>query len=372
MWLVYFFFIIGFNSKRKFTGYNLRCKSNIMKVYKVLDKRSSLLFWGIISIIISIICAYYYTGKLPLQVIQNILLNRSNYNEYQLYFNKKNIYSFSIQKIPFILLLGLKNIIFVYGYILTICRKEKINFKNYFFLLILAIAHLYFGIARGTNFETYQLFLLIIYCYVNRMYLKKEKPNIIIIIILGFILTLVFFIVLEARGAKPNYNIAARIIYDSQAFFSLIFPRISLYYLFLHSYLGFGLYYISTLLNEVYLDSFQGLIQLLIPGVNYFIDKTPIEITNEIVVIGVKWVPDAATIINNIGLIGLLIICYKLGGFFSKLKKRNKVENGYRLIFGYLIFVFLVSIPNGHFVTFSSEKILIAYTVYNYWLDIRK
>ena len=155
-------------------------------------------------------------------------------------------------------------------------------------------------------------------------------------------------------------------MYEPNEFFSKLFPNLSIYYMFLYTYLGFGIYYLATLINKIWLTSIKGFIGAIIPPLNVMFGIHPIEETNDLVNIGVKWIPDAASIMNVIGIFGLLFCCYLIGKFLKKSSYLQMKNNGYSLLFGYFIFVFLVSIPNGHFITFSSEQILIAYTVLRY------
>lgn len=368
IWLFYIFFTAGFNSTKRTKPMrnDIKHEDELFGIVVYDCGIPKLLFFGILSMAISIICARYYTGQLPSQVIQNLILGRSNYINYQIYFGQANIGEMSLSKIPYILLLGLKNIIFIYSYIFIICKAKKIKGKHIFYLVLLAIAHLYFGIARGTNFEAYQLFLILTYCYVLRRQGQHKRINVLWIISLGLLLVVVFFVVLSARGATLDYHITDHVIYKPEEFFSTMFPELSLYYMFLYSYLGFGIYYLATLINEVWFASMGGVAGAVLPFVNGLSNISPIDKTNELVVIGVKWVPDAASIMNVVGIIGLLFICYFIGSFLKRTSYLQMQNNGYSLLFGYFVFVFLISIPNGHFVTFSSEQILIVYTIIKY------
>ena len=368
IWLFYTFFIVGFNST-KYTKLNRDTAKNEDILFGIVIyncNTQKLILFALLSLFISVLCAQYYTGLFPTQVFQNLISGKSNYINYQLYFSQANIGSISLNKIPYILLMGFKNIIFVYSFIFIICKAKKVEIRQIIYLLLLAIAHLYFGIARGTNFEFYQLFLLLIYCYVLRQQNQQKKINILWIIFFGLILLAIFFVVLSARGATPNYYITDYILYEPNEFFSKLFPNLSIYYMFLYTYLGFGIYYLATLINKIWLTSIKGFIGAIIPPLNVMFGIHPIEETNDLVNIGVKWIPDAASIMNVIGIFGLLFCCYLIGKFLKKSSYLQMKNNGYSLLFGYFIFVFLVSIPNGHFITFSSEQILIAYTVLRY------
>lgn len=331
-------------------------------------KTIPLLLIGFISLISSFICAKYYTGLSPLQVINNILSNQSNYISYQIYFQKSNIGVFSIIKIPYILLMGLNNILYVYSLIILSMQKNKIRFDQFIYLILVSCAHLYFGVARGTNYEAYQLFLIVCFCYTIRLNVKNQKFKIGVPLFLGLILVFVFFSVLDSRGIEANYTIAEHIHYDETEFFSSLFPNLSKYYVSLYSYLGFGIYYIATMINNVWFNTFSDSLRGIIPFINFGYNESSVEITNRLVVIGVKWVPDAASILNAVGLFGLICMYYCVGKIYKKIDDNNTIGNELTAISSYLVFVFCVTIPSGHFITFSSEQILIAYTVYKVFI----
>lgn len=376
LWMIYFAFFIGISEKKRKIIYNKVDKSENIKrtqevnetafLTKIFEKKSiSMLAVGIICIIISIICAHYYTGLWPSEVIRNLLLANSNYYSYQSYFQEANIGAFSIAKIPFVLLLALNNIIFVYSFIYLLCNGKKIHIKYIIYLALIGIAHLYVGVARGTNFEIYKLFIILSYCYIMRKRSLKKNINYALIGIMGIILVIIYINVLAARNVEPDYNIATYIHYDKDALFSQIFPVFSQYYLFLFSYLGFGIYYIATMINDIWFNSWQGFLGAIFPLFNKLTSIDSIEITNQIVDIGVKWVPDGASIMYITGLPMLLVICFFLGKFVAYNQKGQKTTFFY-FLWGYLVFVLFCSIPVGHFLSFSSEILMIVYSLILY------
>ena len=97
----------------------------------------------------------------------------------------------------------------------------------------------------------------------------------------------------------------------------------------------------------------------------------PIQITNQLVDLGVKWVPDGATFMSVVGILGILIICYLLGVLIKKATQKSVTKN-LNLVVGYLVFMFFCSLPVGHFLSGSSEKILIVYTAILYVLHVNR
>lgn len=375
MWLFFFFFIIGFNSTKNVIiplENSIKQKDRFFGVILCECGAFKLFLFGALSVIISVVCAHYYTNQWPLEVLTNIIVSKSNYINYQVYFGEADIKTMSLSKVPYILMLGLNKIIFVYSYILIFGKAYEIKIKHILFFIILAIAHLYFGVARGTNFESYQLFLILVYSYVLRMQNINKKINLFVIISLGAFLVIVFITVLGTRGANPDRYITDHIVYDHEALFSTIFPYFSLYYMFLYTYLGFGIYYLATMINEIWFTSISGFVGAFFPLFNDALGISPIKKTNELVVIGVKWVPDAASIISITGVIGLFLLCYLIGYILNKVSYSQMKNSSYFLLFGYFVFVFFVSIPNGHFLSFSSEQILIVYTLFRYILYCRR
>lgn len=363
LWLFFISMIIGYNS------YNTKNKLVRNDDVKIIGKKivnlscMQYLIISAICLIISVVSAKYYTGNSFTEVIKSLMANESNYYIYQNNLNEINLNVFSFKRVIYPILMGIKNIIFVYSFILLIVKLENVRLKHFLYLSILTISHLYFGLARGTNFEAYQLFVIFVYSYVSRKIMMKKKINLRLIIALGLVLTFVFISVLKMRGAEPGYTITTHIYYDENKLFSSIFKKLTLYYLIPFSYLGFGIYYLSTMINEVWLENTISLFWSIFPF-NY--GESMIKKVNKLVDLGVQWVPDSAIIMSNIGAFGLILICYLLGLFIKKINSEYGEYSIFSLIFGYIISVFFISMPNGHFLSFSSEKILLIFTLLLY------
>lgn len=371
LWICYFTLSLslGHGENIEFESDNKSTSISCFGIYISNLKAIYLFLIGIISLMISFLCAKFYTGLTPAQVFDNLRSNNSNYISYQIYFQNSNIGVFSIQKIPYIILMGLNNIFYVYSLIIISVQKTKIRFVQIIYLLMICVSHLYFGVARGTNYEAYQLFLILCFCYNARLKVQHKKFKIGIPLVLGFILVVIFFSVLSSRGMDASYNIAEHIHYDENEIFSQLFPTISKYYVSLYSYLGFGIYYIATMINGVWFNSYIDMARGVIPFFNYSFSETSVDITNRLVVIGVKWVPDAASIMNVVGVFGLIIVYYAIGKMLKQLYLNRSMDIELSVISSYIIFVFCVTIASGHFITFSSEQILIAYTIYKIVLN---
>lgn len=366
IWLCFFLFssAVGKSEQRLTVAEDNRTAAKCLGLPIAKLKTFYLLIIGILSLLCSIVCAEYYTGLSPSQVIDNILSGESNYISYQIYFKNASISTLSFQKLPYIALMGMNNILYVYSMVFLLSQKNKIKFGQYVYLGLVSVAHLYFGVARGTNYEIYQMFLLLCFCYKERLQAQGRKFKIGVPIALGIAMVLIFFVVLNSRGIEAGYEITATIHYDANGIFSSLFPNFSKYYISLYSYLGFGIYYLATMINRVWFAGIGDIWRGIIPFSNYLYEKTSVNITNNLVVIGVKWVPDAATIMNVVGLGGLLALYYLLGKLLRRVYFDKEIGSNLTIVISYLVAVFCITMPSGHFISFSSEQILVAYTVY--------
>ena len=83
--------------------------------------------------------------------------------------------------------------------------------------------------------------------------------------------------------------------------------------------------------------------------------------------IGVRWQPDAIKIVNYVGHIGLLMLCFLMGAL---IKKTNTTEGRKPIVelTNFMILLQMISLPVGNFVSISSANRLIAFSLSIYWL----
>lgn len=314
---------------------------------------------GAICVVFSIVSAKFYTGASPITVFRNLLNNKSVYYEYQNYFKSNDIATFSISKIPFILMMAFNKIVFVYSFITLSVNGRLLKRRYIIFDLMLIFSHVYLGLARGTNFEFYQLFIIIVYSYICYKTIRRKKFSLILIFILGLILVGAFSKMLNNRGMdgfQDKSKVDTYVYFDTENFLFKNFPLLSKAFLGIFDYLGYGLYYISNFINEVWLFNSTSLLDSVFPFM-----QDSIVITNEVVDVGVHWKPDMAVLLDNFGIIGVLFLMFILGRVVSYFIKTN---NKYKYIITYLAFMMLLSLPIGNFLVFSSEIIMILVTVF--------
>ncbi|HCJ56221.1 MAG TPA: hypothetical protein DHV55_01650, partial [Clostridiaceae bacterium] len=161
MWINYFLFALGYSIK-------LNKNINIKVSSSWILARGKLILFAIAltSVIFSLYSVNYYTGQTPISVMMSAFSNTSLYNEYQSYFIEQQLNEFSVEKIPFIFMLFFIKVIFYYTYIAFFLEKEeKTSWFEKLYLGLITISYLYFGIARGTNFEFFELLILVIFIY---------------------------------------------------------------------------------------------------------------------------------------------------------------------------------------------------------------
>ena len=177
MWITFLFFDIGFSRKNhNIDKFKVEKKSSLTSIIEKICKKRLLIV--IISITFTISISYFYTGNTPTSVINTALSGDSIYMKYQKYFNENDISTFSLSKIPFIIMNVGLNLLFLISVINTISSTEKIKFKDILFLLLMTISFWYFGIARGTNFEMFEIGCIYLYSIMIRNTNQKNKRKI--------------------------------------------------------------------------------------------------------------------------------------------------------------------------------------------------
>ena len=372
MWIFYFFFTLGYkNIKRnKKTKFNDSVADN----WLIKQKKSKLFFIGLFSIVLSILAVRFYTGQTPASIIQNLINGRSLYIEYQNYFRINQIGVFSLTKIPFIGMLICVKFILIYSYLSFGLFKSKLYSFDKFYLILITIPTIYFGVARGTSFEFFELLILISLITYSKLK-SKETPFVvskktILLFFLACIMIFVFYSGISARGIELNYRVSRDIYYNPNG----ILPNISMFLsevvVLLFSYFGFGFFYISKFVSDIWLTSLENFIGGFIPlGISGFSSQP---ITNQMQILidmGARWHPDVAIIINSWGFIGLLIFSFAIGMFSSYLKKQ--FDLGFKNIIVYITYYFIllqmISLPIGNFVRVSSANSFIVTILLIIW-----
>lgn len=321
-----------------------------------------------ISLFCSVVAARYYTGKNITSVLSGFTSNGSSaYYSYQQYFANNNINSFSVSKIPYILMLAYITIIMIWGYLGILLENKKIKPIQLLFLIGIASSYLYFGVARGTNFESFVFFITLSYCLLQKMQLatrKKKKRYFICVIVLAVFLVSVFRFVVANRGIEFGYKITDGVHFDGSSLIAQLFPTITNIAVSLFGYIGFGIYTSGVTIMYVLFGSIRSIIASIIPlGYNLFFSQPLRDIVDAKVNIGVKWFPDFINLIYLLGIPMLLFFIFLLGRLSSRISQKDYpllLKNALNIV----IFIEMLSLPVGNFlVTSSSNKIMIAFIV---------
>ena len=176
VWLTYVAFKLGFDfSKKVYSNFN--CDLNKEHVSFPLSDIAhwnpvKYFFIAIIDWIFTIMAAKFYTGRGFFSVLKGAVGGDSAYYTYQEYFLSNKLNSFSVEKIPYIIMNSFITIILIWSVISLLSIQNK-KWYNIAFVIIVILAYLYFGASRGTNFEVYIVFILCMFCLIKK---SKNVP----------------------------------------------------------------------------------------------------------------------------------------------------------------------------------------------------
>jgi len=363
MWLFFAAFYFGFYSKKKM-NYEPAKPSNS----RFLFERKKV-FVGVIVIIFSLSIIRFYTGQTFVSVIKNLVNGNSPYLLYQQYFVVHNLGALTLEKIPFSLMLFAIKLVLIYSFAALLLVKNKTTMGEKLFLVVVSAAYLFFGLARGTNFEFFEFCILIAFIILTRA-TKGGKRSIslrttIIVGVVAIIGIVVFSIIISYRG-NFGYYITSDIGYDSDTIISKLLPTFSLLLSGLTMYFGFGFYYISTYFYNVWLHNiFYTMAGFLPMGYKLFgIDSITNEV-NRYTDPGTNWHPDTLLFIQYFGVFGLLILCFIAGRFLKKLDNNCTSRKDYlTYMINYVIMLQMISLPIGNFVIVSSANKLLVFLLF--------
>lgn len=374
VWATFVAFKLGFISKS--CGITNELTNNEEEKYSQYSfPLSKISYWPAWKYILAFIASWisaiqtakFYTGRNFALVIQGLLGGNSAYNSYQSYFLHNNIASFSITKIPYILMLAFLTIITIWSFVGILLSNEKIGIWRILYIIGIASAYAYFGVARGTNFETYILFILLAYCLLQKIEHGLSIKNIkyfIFVFIAGIILIFVYRARIMDRGIEFENTICPEISFDSESFLAKQFPALVNIGLSLFGYLGYGIFCIGVTISDICFNSTSNIIGFFIPfGHRLFNDSTLSNSLAHTISMGAKWTPDFINFIDVTGIILYFIIIF-FGGVFFRHSYKMKAPVLLRHIIGALLFVEMLSIPVGNFLVAStSNEIMLAFTI---------
>jgi hypothetical protein len=368
LWINYFVFRIGYSVVKTRGSSN----STTLQPWIIMQKSKNLYFLSILSIVFSALAIYFYTGQTPFNVIYNLSNGISVYAQYQKFFAENQRSVFSLVKLPFVFMMFYVKATLIYSYIAIFLMKNKVEKTDIHCILLLTFAHIYFGISRGTNFEFFELALLIIYVLLTKMSLKNKTiismKVILIIFALISVMILIFYLVLITRGIDADYFTKRGEFFDPNGFVSKVLPLLSFIILILYDYFGFGFYYIASFISRIWFNSGISIVAGFVPlGLNTILQDDLVTVMNNTISMGPRWHPDQILVINNFGYMGLIILCFTLG-VFAKYVQLSKNMSTFTYVTLFMIFLQMISLPVGNFISVSSSNKLVSVTLISYWL----
>ncbi len=355
LWLLFFGFYLGSNSASIPRSSSTEKTVINSRLDAVLEKHKILLFFT--AVVCSLLITRFYTGQTLFSVIQKLLSGENLYSEYQQHHAVNNIGVFSFAKVPYILMNAALNFITFYSILYFLKFKERPKGKDYCYVLLVSLTFWFFGLARGTNFEIFELCVAIIYSVLTRNRKKRKLPfqakaGIAALIVLACI---VFSWMYAERGSSGRY-ITSEILFDEGKFLPTYFPATSLLIARLSQYFSFGFYYTSAAISKVIFSSVLTLVGALIPAGLQLTGITDLVIeTNKVIDAGTNWRPDIVPLIGDIGFVGAFVAFTVIGYVIRRLETSSKAYMPYQLLTFYLLLQ-MFSFPIGNFILISSSN----------------
>lgn len=365
MWLIFCFFVLGSKVLKKENTSNYTAN-----FISWLNGKSSVTFIAlmIITVLSSFLVVRFYTGQSFSTVINNIRNNVSTYAEYQRYFSENQVSQFSISKLPFVFMMAFVKFNLFYGFFslsLGSGETEKLTIVKKTYLFFSALSYLYIGVARGTNFEMFEFVILII----TLIFLRNDSKTfdikkIFIILVITVLSVFIFIEVIGQRGStgSKNFFISNDVFIDFSSPVFKSFEKLSLIFVSIYGYFGFGLFYGSVFLNSIYFSSTKSSLIYSLPLFPILFNEPDIkEKMREFIDLGARWNPDAYVLSSKVGILGLFFLVFLLGILLCQLKQsQSNVSNASDTVLSFFIIIQLLSFPVGNFITSAtSSKIII-------------
>ncbi len=300
MWFMYFIF--SFSSKTRISQ-----KVSFEEDRKNLFDNNYFIIASIILLIISINYAMKFYVGLDLRKFINLFISK-NYNfyqQYQLHHKNAGIGIFSLEKIPYILMLFYIKIMFLTTTIEFLYLRNKRNYKSYLLMGVATLAHLMFGLARGTNFEFFELLLLIFFIYFNKGQKIKTTKAKLVISTVTIVLAVLFYNRIAVRSGSISFASRHEYSINENSFLIQIFGNNITGLLFFYDYFIFGFYYTSRFLTEIIFTDLKNVFILLIPNGHKALANINItELMLQIAPRNTRWHPNIVLFFLNLGTIG--------------------------------------------------------------------
>ena len=360
LWMSYFWFYLSYKSAEK--GRTVSREQEVRKNNFDFFLEKHKMFVLVIALICSLSITKFYTGQSVVSVFRNLLSGESLYLQYQQHHAVNNIGVFSLTKIPYILMNATLNFITFYSILFFIKVKEDTTRFDYLYVIMVSLVFWFFGLARGTNFEIFELCVAIIYSIFTRKS-KRRKLKLktkVLVAVLMLVACIIFSWMYTSRGSSGKY-ITSEILYNEREILPSIFPQMSLLIARLGQYFSFGFFYTSATINKYLLQNIQLIFGSLFPGGLHLMGCSDlISETNKLIDAGTNWRPDIVNFMGDWGILGIFAVYGLLGYVIRRLELSSKTSMFYQLLSFYLLLQ-MFSFPIANFIVISSANKIVLF-----------
>ena len=357
MWALYLPLLIGYSAVgRRYSSHNVGLEFTLARVFR-RPKTSS--FYGVCSIILSIVCMRYYTGLWPGEALLHWVESNSVYSSYQEHYNANVSGVSTFSKLPYILFQAVIFLMFLTAALVhRIDTVIPVSTKRIFLFLCL-VSFLYMGFARGTNFEIFvvaNVYGFILFSRSNR----RITRSVFIFSTVVFFAALFFQFSLSIRGWMPSQYITSDVSLYKHSLIYEVAPWAGLMMISLYGYFGHGLNFISNFFSNVMLDDHNGSLVWFLPQQGLLFDISAVESTEVFVSLGIRWVPAMIDFMETFGLVGLFLLCF-IFGVIARIAVNTGGVVGQ--IVQFLVAFVMISLPLGSFYGISYVVIAALFSV---------
>lgn len=310
----------------------------------------------------------FYTGQSIPSVIINLVSGASNYQLYQEYFMDSDLGNFSITKLPYIVGNGFFKYIYLLFLFKFISTSSKIRKSECLVIVIYMLLYSMVGVARGTSFENFENLLSLIIAILFRFKKVYNKDffsmkSLVILGSLALVVAIVFQynLSLRAGGDISASDVTSAIKYDRNGIMAILFPGFGKLLVSLYGYFGFGSYFTSHVITDLWLNDISYCLSSLFPnGLSLFgltdMSYRVLMDTNYIEC-NALWSSGYIDYVQKMGTIIVFILVYGVGILSGKLSKRFIIKNDIcAAILLYYCLLFMISFPVADFISSSSAN----------------
>lgn len=326
------------------------------------------LSFAVASLVAAVVAAEHYTGQSPVEILSNLLDGRSLYNLYQVY-NTDLLAAGPSVGIHSLLLAYVKGMSMLCVFSL-VARRVTLKRADIVLLTSAVAAHLYIGVARGTNLEIFEVGLLLAFAILERANGRALEPRTKVALgIVAATLVVTFLSLLAARGASLG-TLEGEVNFDPMKPLAQILGPIAPLIVQAYAYLGFGSFVIGTYWVHIWLTSpGQAVAGLLPGGIDLATGVSADRAVRSMIDVGVRWVPDAVHTLGAMGLLSFLTMIAAMAWTARVTADRGSIS-GYFV--NYFVLLQMISFPLGGFLRVSSTNLIIIVVVATHYALSRR